>query len=105
MRRTTTLVRTRRPTPPGEILRELFLKDRGVTVSALAAALKVSRKHASEIVNGRTRIEPAIAARLAAVLGTSARLWLNLQAAVDAWDAERETRNWRPGARFPAAAE
>lgn len=96
---------TRRPNPPGRILRDMFMTDRRITVTALAAALKISRKHMSEIVNGRARVEPPVAARLAAVLGTSAQLWLNLQAAVDAWDAEKEAKSWKPGARFPAAAE
>ena len=59
----------------------------------------------SDIVNGRARIEPTVAARLAKVFGTSTALWLNLQAAVDAWDADREARSWKPLARFSDAAD
>jgi addiction module HigA family antidote len=97
--------RNRRPSAPGEIIRAHYLEERGVSVSALARAIGVSRKHMSDIVNGRSRIEPAVAARLAKVFGTSTALWLNLQTAVDAWDADREARSWKPPVRFPDAAD
>jgi addiction module HigA family antidote len=94
----------RRPTPPGTILRELYLEPRGATVTAFARAVGCSRKHMSDIVNDRARLDAELAARVAKVLGTSARLWVNLQAGVDAWDAERAALKWRPRATFPAAA-
>jgi addiction module HigA family antidote len=97
--------RKRRPSTPGEIIRAHYIEDRGITVTALARTLGVGRKHMSDIVNGRARIETSIAARLAKSLGTTAALWLNLQAAVDAWDAERLARKWRPAAPLPSAAE
>jgi plasmid maintenance system antidote protein VapI len=46
-----------------------------------------------------------VAARLAKVFGTSTALWLNLQTAVDAWDADREARSWKPTTRFADAAD
>jgi antitoxin HigA-1 len=88
--------RNRRPSAPGAILRELFLEDRNISVSALAEAIGYSRKHVSQIVNGKARIEPEMAARLGKVLGTSTDIWLDLQAAVDAWDATQEAREWQP---------
>ena len=94
----------RRPTLPGVILREDYLKPRRVLVSALAEAVGCSRKHMSLIVNGRVRLEAPIAARLGKVFGTSAQFWINLQANVDAFDAEREIRRWKPTAVFPAEA-
>jgi len=97
--------RKRRPSTPGDIIRAHYIEDRGITVTALARALGISRKHMSDIVNGRARIEMGIAARLSKVLGTTAALWLNLQAAVDAWDAERMARKWHPAAPLPTAAE
>ena len=96
--------RKRRPSTPGDILRAHYLSERSVGVTELARAIGISRKHMSDIVNGRSRIEPAIAARLAKVFGTSTALWVNLQAAVDAWDADRAARSWKPAARFPDAA-
>jgi addiction module HigA family antidote len=97
--------RKRRPSAPGDIIRGHYLEERGVSVAALARAIGVSRKHMSDIVNGRSRIEPSTAARLAKVFGTSTALWLNLQAAVDAWDADREARSWKPLTRFSDAAD
>ena len=98
-------VRKRRPSMPGDILRAHYLDERGVSVAALGRAIGVSRKHMSDIVNGRSRLEPPVAARLAKVFGTTTALWLNLQAAVDAWDADREARSWKPAQRFPDAAD
>ncbi|MDP6706238.1 MAG: HigA family addiction module antitoxin [Alphaproteobacteria bacterium] len=94
---------TRRPTPPGEILRELYLEPRGVSITAFARAVECSRKHMSNIVHGHVRLEPEIAARIAKVLGTSTELWLNLQKAVDVHDAEAAIKNWRPVTRYQAA--
>ena len=99
------LKRKRRPSTPGDILRAHYLDERGISIAALSRAMDVSRKHMSDIVHGHTRIEPTVAARLAKVFGTSTALWLNLQAAVDAWDADREARSWKPLARFSDAAD
>jgi len=95
-----TFARKRRPSAPGDIIRAHCLEERGVSVAALARAIGVSRKHMSDIVNGRGRIEPSTVARLARVFGTSTALRLNLQAAVDAWDADREARSWKPPTCF-----
>lgn len=96
----TELRRNRRPTVPGIILREHYLVPRNIRVTDLAVALDLSRKHTSQIVNGHKRVEPIVAARLAKVFGTTARFWLNLQTAVDAWDAEQETAVWEPRAMY-----
>lgn len=83
------IIRTRRPTPPGEILAEHYLEPRGITISALADAAGLSRKHLSYIVNGRAGVTADTAVRLASVLGTTPQLWLNLQNAVDIWDSQQ----------------
>ena len=94
------LRRNRRPTGPGAILKAHYMEPRGISVTAMADALDLSRKHVSQIVNGHKRVEPNTAARLARVLGTTTRFWLNLQAAVDEWDASVETADWTPSATF-----
>jgi addiction module HigA family antidote len=81
--------RTRRPTLPGQILVELYLEPRRVSIAKFAEAVGVSRKQMSAIVNGRASITADTATRNAAVLGTTARYWLNLQNAVDLYDAEQ----------------
>lgn len=80
----------RGPTAPGRILKAHYLEPRGLSISELARQLGVSRKHVSDIVNGRARVTPAIAVRLAEVLNTSPALWVNLQAEIDIHDAVSE---------------
>lgn len=67
-----------------------YVEPRGLTVSEFAKKLEISRKHLSEIIHGHKRVTPSIAVRLAHELDTSPTLWVNLQSAVDIWDAERE---------------
>jgi addiction module HigA family antidote len=79
----------RRPTHPGEILREDFLPDFGLTVSTLAEALCVSRQSVNELLRGRRAVSPEMALRLSRLFGNSPEFWLNAQRAVDLWDASR----------------
>jgi addiction module HigA family antidote len=79
--------RKRRPTPPGEILAELYLRPHGISIAKFAEAAGVTRKHISAIVNGRSTITAETATRIATALGTTAQYWLNLQNAVDLYDA------------------
>lgn len=79
-----------RPIHPGELLREDFLPDYGLTVSGLAGALGVSRQTVNELLRERRAVSPAMALRLSRLFGNSAEFWLNAQRAVDLWDAARE---------------
>ena len=79
--------RSIRPTHPGEMLREDFLPDYGLTVAGLAEALGVSRQSINELLRGRRAVSPAMALRLAKLFGNTAEFWLNAQRAVDLWDA------------------
>ena len=94
------IVRRRRPSHPGAILRAHYLEARAIGVGEMAEAIGVSRKHMSQVVNGHKRIEPRLAARLSKALGTTALFWLHLQAAVDAWDAVEAEAKWRPSKSF-----
>ncbi|NOJ44782.1 HigA family addiction module antitoxin [Bradyrhizobium archetypum] len=80
----------RRPSTPGEILREEFLTPNDITQDELAKAMGVSRFRVNEIINGRRAITSETAVLLSKALGTSARFWMNLQVAVDLFDAERK---------------
>jgi addiction module HigA family antidote len=77
----------RRPTHPGEMLREDFIPDYGLTVARLAEAVGVSRQSINELLRGRRAISPEMALRLARLFGNSPEFWLNAQRAVDLWDA------------------
>jgi addiction module HigA family antidote len=78
----------RRPVHPGEILREEFMADYGLTVKALADMLGVSRQTMNDLVRERRGLSPEMALRLAACFGNSPEQWLNMQRAVDLWDAK-----------------
>lgn len=86
------MTRERRPSTPGEVLAELFLRAHQVSIVKFAQAAGVSRKHMSAIVNGRAAITAEIATRIATVLGTTPQVWLNLQNAVDLHDAEKKLK-------------
>ena len=84
-----TIQMRRRPTHPGEMLREDFLPDYGLTVSSLATAIGVSRQTLNELLRERRRVSPEMALRLARLFSNSPEFWLNAQRAVDLWDAAR----------------
>ena len=82
----------RRPTHPGEMLREDFLPDYDLTVSGLAEAIGVSRQSVNELLRERRAMSPEMALRLARLFGNSPEFWLNGQRAVDLWEASRAIR-------------
>jgi antitoxin HigA-1 len=77
----------RRPTHPGEFLREEFLPDYGLSVSALAEAIGVSRQSVNELLRERRSLSPEMALRLSRLFGNTPEFWLNAQRAVDLWEA------------------
>ncbi len=97
------LKRMRRPTTPGEILRAHYLLPRGISIVGFAETVGCSRKHMSNIVHGHARIGATMATRMAKLLGTTPELWINLQNAVDLYDAALTLESWRPARSFEAA--
>ena len=67
------------PIHPGEILREEFMKPRGLSQNALARALCVPPRRINEIVLERRGITADTALRLARYFGTTAESWIGLQ--------------------------
>jgi addiction module HigA family antidote len=78
----------RRPAHPGEIVREDFVPDYGLTVSGLAQSLGVSRQTVNELLRERRSLSPEMALRLSGLFGNSPEFWLNLQRALDLWEAQ-----------------
>jgi addiction module HigA family antidote len=88
-------VRSGRRLPPvhlGEILRDEFLTPMGISVYALAHAIKVPRSRANDIVRGRRALTTDTAIRLGRYFGTSPEFWINLQARHDLDVADRTVR-------------
>lgn len=86
--------RTRKPSMPGEILKELYLEPMGVTITDFAKRIGVSRKTVSAIINGHAPVTVDMAMRLSVALNTTPSLWLNIQRSVDIWDAQQKKVNW-----------
>jgi addiction module HigA family antidote len=83
----------RRPTHPGEMLREDFLSDYGLTVAGLAESLGVSRQTVNELLRERRAVSPEMALRRSRLFGNSPEFWLNAQRAVDLWDAAQAIKS------------
>ena len=79
----------RKPTTPGEILKEEFLKPMGFTQKQIADHLKCDVKVVNRIINGRTSVTAEMAIKLAAALRTSPEFWMNAQQAVDVYNANK----------------
>lgn len=77
------------PAHPGELLREDILPAIKLGKSELAQALGISRQHLYDILNEKKPVSPEVAVRLGKAFGDGAGVWLRMQAAYDAWHAER----------------
>jgi antitoxin HigA-1 len=80
----------RRPTHPGEILLEEFLKPLGMTQTALAAKMGVPIQRVNTLIAGKRSVTAETALLLANALDTSPQLWMNLQTSLDLWTAEQQ---------------
>ena len=74
---------------PGDVLREEFLDEYGLSQNALARAIGISPNRIAEIVNDRRRITADTALRLGLYFGNSPEFWLNLQSQYDLKLAQR----------------
>src|SRR5580692_7059644 len=71
------------PVTPGEMLKEEFLVEYGLSQNQLAKAIGISPNRIAEIVNNRRRITADTALRLALYFGNTPEFWLNLQTHYD----------------------
>ena len=85
----TKTIRHRKPTTPGEILREEFLAPLGMTQKQLADHLGCDVKVVNRIVNGRAAVTAEMALKLGAAFRTTPGFWLNAQKAVELDRASR----------------
>lgn len=73
----------RRPSFPGEILREEYMKPLNITNAVLAASTGIPVGSVGSLLRGKGRVTYGVALRLAKYLNTTPEFWLNLQQAVD----------------------
>ena len=82
----------RRPTTPGEVLKEEFLVPLSITQGQLAKRMGVPLQRVNTIVKGRRAVTAETALLLSRVFRTTPEFWMNLQAAVDLWDARQKLK-------------
>ncbi len=90
----------RRPSHPGEVLKNIWLDELGLSqaefAEMLAAASKAPIKTSTmqtklnEVINGKRAISADFAVLLSQVLNTSPRMWMNMQVNLDIWEAEKK---------------
>jgi addiction module HigA family antidote len=90
------MAKRRKPTHPGEILNEDYIKPLNLNLQKLADRLRIARNTLFRIRSCKARVTPAIAIALAEAFDTTPQLWLNLQANYDLWVEERDHARVRP---------
>jgi antitoxin HigA-1 len=83
----------RKPTHPGEMLREEFLVPMDISGQQLAEAIHIPYQQIDELVNQHSGVTPSMALRLAKFFGMSADFWLNLQIRWDIFEAQVADKN------------
>lgn len=79
----------RRPTPPGEILQEEFLKPLRITKQQCADHLGIDVKIIEGICRNKTVITPKIALLLSGAFNMTPGFWINAQTATDIWNVQQ----------------
>lgn len=80
------------PVHPGEILKEDVLPSTGLSVTAAAKALGVSRQMLHSILSERKPLSAVMCLKISRLLGGSPEVWMRLQAAYDPKMAERDKK-------------
>ena len=78
------------PVHPGEILREEYITERGLTITEVAEGLGITRQTLSAVVNEKASITPELAVKLSEAFGNTAQFWINLQKNYEMWHAEKK---------------
>jgi addiction module antidote protein, HigA family len=85
----------RKPTHPGEVLREDVLPTLEMTQSELARRLGVSRVTMSELLLEKRALSADMAVRIGRLLNTTPESWLRMQEALDIWELEQDPKRYR----------
>lgn len=78
------------PFHPGKVLESVYMVEMGLNQSSLARLCNCSPRKINEIINRKRGISPAFAIVLEEVLGTTAEMWVRMQAEYDLWEARKK---------------
>ena len=81
------------PAHPGRIVRSACLEPLGLSVTAGAEILGVTRQTLNNVIHGKSGISPEMAIRLSKAFGSTAEVWLRMQVAYDLAQARKDERN------------
>ncbi|MBL7543374.1 MAG: HigA family addiction module antidote protein [Bdellovibrionaceae bacterium] len=81
------MIKNPKPMHPGAVLNEIYMKEMNLNQSQLAEKCGCSPRKINEIVNGKRAVSPEFAIILEDVLGTTAEMWVRIQAEYDLWIA------------------
>jgi addiction module HigA family antidote len=84
------MIKNPKPLHPGIILNEVYMKEMNLNQTQLAELLGCLPKKINEIVNGKRSISPQFAIELENAIGTSAEMWVRMQAEYDLWIAREK---------------
>lgn len=85
----------RKPTHPGEVLREDVLPALRMSQTGFAKRLGVSRLSVSELLLEKRALSADMAVRIAKLTNTTPESWLRMQEALDLWELERDAKRYR----------
>jgi len=88
------------PVHPGRIVRHDCLEPLGLSVTAGAKVLGVTRQALNNVVNGKSGISPEMAIRLSKAFGSTPETWLRMQLAYDLAQARKEERKIKVRRQF-----
>ena len=80
------------PVHPGEIIKQDILPSVGLSVTAAAKALGVSRQMFHDILAERKPLSAIMCLKVSRLFGSSPEVWMRLQAAYDLKKAEQNKR-------------
>ncbi len=88
------------PVHPGEIIKEDILPTVGLSVTATARALGVSRQMLHDILGARKPMSAIMCLKVSRLFGGSPEVWMQLQAAYDLKKAEKNKKVMKRVARI-----
>lgn len=86
------MIKNTKPLHPGQVLKEIYMTEMNLNQTSLAEKCNCASRKINEIVNQKRSISPEFALILESALGTSAEMWVRMQADYDLWEARKNTK-------------